>query len=115
MNKIAIVSIVSFLAVSLVGAGAFFYLSDAESYESEGLFSEEPAIENNSSSQNLSDCIITIEGVQYNVAEFRKKHPGGDIFKCGEDMTRAFKSQHGAKQLAEIQKYRVTSEESPAN
>lgn len=39
-------------------------------------------------------CIITIEGVRYDVTAFRNQHSGGDIFTCGADMTKIFFSQH---------------------
>lgn len=45
-------------------------------------------------SQNIEQCIILIQGSKYDVTEFRNKHGGGDIFKCGEDMTEAFQKKH---------------------
>lgn len=53
-------------------------------------------------------CVITIRGDKYDVTTFRNRHPGGNIFKCGEDMTNAFNKQHGEKQLQQIQKYKVS-------
>ncbi len=50
--------------------------------------------EQSTASQNIEQCIITVQGNQYNVTEFKKKHPGGDIFKCGEDMSEAFQKKH---------------------
>ena len=35
-------------------------------------------------------CIITIEGKKYDVISFRSQHSGGDVFKCGTDMTSSF-------------------------
>lgn len=51
-------------------------------------------------------CIITIQGNKYDVTDFRKIHPGGDIFVCGSDMTETFVNQHGMD-LKRIEKYRV--------
>lgn len=39
-------------------------------------------------------CIIIIKGQRYDVTDFRAKHPGGDIFVCGTDITKSFFSQH---------------------
>jgi len=105
MNKIAIIAGVILFTTFAVGSGVYFFTLQNESYETEALVSENK--ESSSSSAQESECIITIDNFKYNVADFRKKHPGGDIFKCGEDMTKAFKSQHGAKQLDQIQRYRV--------
>ncbi len=54
-------------------------------------------------------CIITIDGQKYDVTTFRNQHPGGDVFKCGTDMSAAFHAQHGdgAKQLQMIQNLKV--------
>jgi cytochrome b involved in lipid metabolism len=40
-------------------------------------------------------CLITIEGKQYDVSDFRSKHKGGNIFECGSDMTERFVKKHG--------------------
>lgn len=53
-------------------------------------------------------CVISIRGQKYDVSLFRNNHPGGNIFKCGEDMTDAFNKQHGEKQLQQIQKYKIS-------
>jgi len=52
-------------------------------------------------------CVVTIRGDRYDVTTFRSKHPGGNIFKCGEDMTDAFNKQHGESQLRKIQIYKI--------
>ena len=49
-------------------------------------------------------CIISVFGKEYDIGPFRKIHPGGDIFKCGEDMTETFMNQHG-KDVERIQKF----------
>ncbi len=40
-------------------------------------------------------CIITVNSNKYDVTELQKTHSGGNIFRCGEDMTRDFNRQHG--------------------
>ncbi|MBP9758846.1 hypothetical protein KBD45_04055 [Candidatus Dojkabacteria bacterium] len=40
------------------------------------------------------ECIITVNDSKYNVTSFRSEHKGGDVFKCGEDMSEAFKNAH---------------------
>jgi hypothetical protein len=40
-------------------------------------------------------CIITLFGKQYDVTQLRVTHSGGDIFKCGTDMTTTYQNQHG--------------------
>ncbi len=60
-------------------------------------------------SQNVGSgekCIITIQGGQYDVTQFRSKHEGGDIFKCGEDMTQSFQGKHKGY-LPMIAKFKV--------
>ena len=63
----------------------------------------------NSVSQNIESegkCIITIQGGQYDVTSFRTEHPAGDVFKCGDDMTQAFKGAHKSY-LPMIAKFKV--------
>lgn len=52
-------------------------------------------------------CIIMVDNTKYDVTVFKNSHSGGDIFKCGQDMTADFWGQHGQKQLNLIQKYRI--------
>lgn len=52
-------------------------------------------------------CIITISGNRYNVTQFRSIHSGGDIFKCGTDMTAVFLSQHPASYLQKMSQYKI--------
>jgi hypothetical protein len=51
-------------------------------------------------------CIVTIDNHQYDVANLRTSHTGGDIFKCGTDMSAAFHKQHDDN-LPMIQRYLV--------
>jgi len=52
-------------------------------------------------------CLIMIQGVKYDVTDFRKIHSGGDIFQCGKDMTAIFLGQHNTSTLQQMAKYRV--------
>lgn len=39
-------------------------------------------------------CIVSVQGRSYDVTELRVTHSGGDIFRCGTDMTASFFGQH---------------------
>jgi cytochrome b involved in lipid metabolism len=52
-------------------------------------------------------CIITINGKKYNVTDYKNRHPGGDIFTCGIDMTSIFNNQHGSSTLKKMAPYLV--------
>lgn len=52
-------------------------------------------------------CIIQIQGVKYDITEFKKIHSGGDIFKCGTDMTSIFFGQHNSSTLSTMAKYKI--------
>jgi hypothetical protein len=51
-------------------------------------------------------CIITIDGLQYDVEPLRKRHPGGDIYNCGTDMSDIFHGQHG-NDIGRLAPYKV--------
>lgn len=55
-----------------------------------------------------SRCLITLFGSQYDVTTLRSTHSGGDIFKCGTDMTTTYTNQHGTN-LSRMTKYLVTT------
>ncbi|GAB4160942.1 MAG: hypothetical protein Fur003_4380 [Candidatus Dojkabacteria bacterium] len=48
-----------------------------------------------SNSTSADKCIITVNDKQYDVTNFKRVHPGGDVFDCGADMTDVYTSQHG--------------------
>lgn len=52
-------------------------------------------------------CIVTIDGVKYNVDSLRKTHSGGDIFVCGTDMSVTFWNEHNSRILSKMQKYKI--------
>jgi hypothetical protein len=49
-------------------------------------------------------CIITIDGEQYDVTNFIPMHPGGDVYRCGEDMSEEFHQQHDKRVLVNVEK-----------
>lgn len=57
---------------------------------------------------NSNLCIITLQGQQYNVTSLRSTHSGGDIFKCGTDMTAVYQGKHGIS-LVRMQSYLYNS------
>lgn len=59
------------------------------------------------STPRSTGCIVSIDGVSYDVTNFRKMHGGGDIFSCGGDMSASFWSAHGQSTLQKMQKYRL--------
>lgn len=52
-------------------------------------------------------CTITIDGVSYDVTDFRNTHSGGNIFTCGGDMSATFWSRHNAAILSRMQQYKI--------
>lgn len=55
----------------------------------------------------ISGCIVTIDGVSYNVEPLRSTHSGGDIFECGTDMSAVFWREHNNRILQKMQKYKI--------
>ena len=45
--------------------------------------------------QAATPCIVTIFGVQYDVAPLKTGHSGGDVFICNTDMTAVYQGMHG--------------------
>ncbi len=82
------------------------------------MYKEETVVQNNELTQNSNSvkpaektelgnvCIITVSGNTYDVTNFKDKHEGGDVFRCGEDMTEVFKKAHGGY-LKMIEKFKV--------
>lgn len=58
-------------------------------------------------------CLVTVFGNTYNVTRLRSSHPGGDIFRCGTDMTQAYQRQHG-NDMGMLAPYRVAGAQAPA-
>jgi cytochrome b involved in lipid metabolism len=53
--------------------------------------------------------IITVSGKKYDVTQWRYKHPGGDVYTNGADMTVAFMAQHG-HDFSRLQPFEVKEE-----
>lgn len=53
-------------------------------------------------------CIVTLFGQKYDVTYLRNTHSGGDVFKCGTDMTEIYKDKHGTN-LDRMQNYLLGS------
>jgi len=83
-------------------ADAGFAAASSETFASAGAF---PVV---NSSTNNGRCIVTLAGNKYDVTTLRSSHSGGDVFKCGTDMTALYKSQHGTN-LSRMQRYLVTA------
>lgn len=66
-------------------------------------------VQNQPTATTLSNnsCIVTIDGVQYDLTDFINLHSGGDIFRCGQDMSVTFWDRHGQSQLNKLQRYRI--------
>ncbi|MEI7579407.1 MAG: cytochrome b5 domain-containing protein [bacterium] len=53
-------------------------------------------------------CIVTIQGVKYDVTSLRNTHSGGNVFTCNTDMTQTFFSQHNQRFLENsMKKYKI--------
>jgi len=98
-------TIIIISAVLILGISVFAFINfNQKDSTKEPLFRTQEAI---SPLPEGEKCIITVRGGKYDVTEFLNEHPGGNIFKCGEDMTEAFNKQHGEKQFRELQKYKI--------
>jgi hypothetical protein len=51
-------------------------------------------------------CIIEISGQKYDVSKLKNTHSGGNIFRCGSDMSVEFQKQHRMN-LEMIEKYKI--------
>lgn len=54
-------------------------------------------------------CIITLYDIQYDITIYRSLHTGGDVFKCGTDMTTVFQKRHPniSKYLEIMAEYKI--------
>lgn len=59
-------------------------------------------------STTTGGCTITLFGKQYDVANLRNTHSGGNIFNCGTDMTGTYQARHGTD-LSRMQQYLISS------
>lgn len=54
-----------------------------------------------------SGCIVSIDGVSYDVTRLKVTHSGGDIFNCGTDMSSIFWREHNNRILQRMQQYKI--------
>lgn len=54
------------------------------------------------------NCVVTLFGQQYDVTFLKSSHSGGDIFRCGTDMTTSYQDKHGSN-LSRMQNYLIGS------
>jgi len=99
-------SLIIISSILIMGVAGFFGFNYYQKSQEETVKKELEVLKNTPEAER---CIVTIRGEKYDVTTFRSKHPGGNIFKCGEDMTEAFNKQHGEKQLQQVQKYKVAN------
>lgn len=60
------------------------------------------------SNQNYEQCIITIFDKEYDVSQLRYSHSGGDIYRCGTDMSEDFEGQHGTD-ITRLDQFKITN------
>jgi cytochrome b involved in lipid metabolism len=99
--------LVIIIGVLVLSLGLYFGL---QAYQQNQEIALEQELEVLKNTPEAEKCLVTIRGDQYDLTTFASKHPGGNIFKCGEDMTEAFNKKHGQNQLNEIQKYKVVTQ-----
>lgn len=97
--------IIAIILLSILGVGSYFGFQTYQANQEAAVKQELETLKSIPDSQR---CVVTIRGEKYDVSTFRDKHPGGNVFKCGEDMTSSFNKQHGEEQIQQIQKYKVS-------
>lgn len=54
-----------------------------------------------------SGCIVTINGASYNITSLVKSHSGGNVFKCGTDMSSTFTGASPRHNISWMTKYKI--------
>lgn len=52
-------------------------------------------------------CVVTINGASYNITSLVKSHSGGNIFKCGTDMSSTFSGASPRHNISWMTKYKI--------
>lgn len=52
-------------------------------------------------------CIIIIDGIKYDVTNFRNIHSGGDVFTCGADLSQLFHDRHSNRFLDIMVQFKI--------
>lgn len=60
-----------------------------------------------SQSPKQAGCVVQIDGFSYEITSLRQTHSGGDVFKCGTDMSALFWKKHDQGILQIMQKYKI--------
>lgn len=53
--------------------------------------------------QTTAVCWVIVDGKKYDVTDFRNQHSGGDIFKCGTDMSEEYHGRHGPREILQME------------
>lgn len=67
-----------------------------------------PTTTPSSVAKNVTGCIVTLFGQQYNVSTLQQSHSGGNIFNCGTDMSSTYQGKHGSN-VSRMQQYLVSA------
>lgn len=54
-----------------------------------------------------SGCVVTIDGASYNITSLVKSHSGGNVFKCGTDMSGTFNGASPRHKISWMTKYKI--------
>lgn len=54
-----------------------------------------------------SGCIVTVDGASYNITSLVKSHSGGNVFKCGTDMSSTFNGASPRHKISWMTKYKI--------
>ena len=52
-------------------------------------------------------CIIAVDGIRFDISQYRNLHSGGDIFQCGTDMSIIFHDRHPDSFLNKMSQYKI--------
>jgi hypothetical protein len=54
-----------------------------------------------------SGCVVTVDGASYNITSLVKSHSGGNVFKCGTDMSSTFNGASPRHKISWMTKYKI--------
>jgi hypothetical protein len=108
MNKLLpkIVFYALIVGISIAGTMLYMKMRPASVKNEPWTAGQAPITTNLNSVQPITTCIITVDGLKYDVQQLRSTHTGGDVFKCGTDMSSVFHGKHG-ESVKRIEKYLV--------
>lgn len=104
MRLIKYFFVLSVMVFMVFGSGVHYLQTKGITYETERFDVKPlPTLTNNEDVR----CIVTVKNQKYDVSFFKTRHEGGDVFRCGSDMTKQFESQHPDSFLRKIEKYKI--------